>query len=143
MTRSRTPTRADHQRFCVIEGWTQVRTAKGKKGTHHLTYEIVLPDGRILRTRISHPPDRTDYGPALWSHVRHDQLEVNDQEFWACVDEGDLPDRGQRAASTAEPIPAEVAYQLRHKVGLTGSDIAGMGRQQAIDRLHSFWTTGT
>jgi hypothetical protein len=30
---------------------------------------LELPDGRTLRTRISHPPDRTDHGAGLFAHI--------------------------------------------------------------------------
>lgn len=43
------------------------------------------PDGRVLRTRVSHPVDRTDYGKSLWSHILRDQLEVSEAQFWECV----------------------------------------------------------
>ena len=51
-------TRQDHEKFCGAEGWGLVRDARGRTGTHHVTYELGLPDGRVLRTRISHPVDR-------------------------------------------------------------------------------------
>lgn len=142
MGRSRTPTRADHQKFCLTEGWSQVRTARGRKGAHHLTYELVLPDGRILRTRISHPPDRSDYGPSLWSHILRDQLAVSDAGFWACVDDGVLPHRGGTPVPEGEPIPLDIVWQLRDRVGLPEHEIARMTRQEAIDRVHRYWTTG-
>jgi hypothetical protein len=137
-----TPTRADHQKFCLTEGWAQVRTARGRKGAHHLTFELTLPDGRILRTRISHPPDRSDYGPALWSHVRRDQLDVSDEELWACVDRGEKPARGRPSLPEAEPIPLDIVRPLRDRVGVPETEIAAMSRQEAIDRLHRYWTTG-
>src|SRR4051794_41203434 len=59
-------TRDDHQRFCAVEGWVQVRNARGKPVRHHETYELSLFDGRILRTRISRPVNRTTYGPAMF-----------------------------------------------------------------------------
>ena len=49
------PTRADHRRFCAVEGWRVVRDATGRKARHHVTLELELEDGRTLRTRISHP----------------------------------------------------------------------------------------
>ena len=64
------PTRNDHRSFCEIDGWTLGRDAKGKNVNHHLTYELGLPDGRSLRTRISQPPDKTTYGRPLWGHIQ-------------------------------------------------------------------------
>lgn len=87
-------TREDHDRFCEREQWTLVRGASGRPVSHHRTYELTLWDGRILRTRISRPIDRSDYPPSMWSHILRSQLEVPAEVFWDCVDHGALPDRG-------------------------------------------------
>ena len=79
------PTREAHDAFCKIEGWQRVRNACGQTGTHHVIYELQLHDGRILRTRVSHPANRDAYGENLWSHILRDQLEVDQATFWACV----------------------------------------------------------
>jgi hypothetical protein len=134
-------TREEHERFCLVEGWTPVRDARGRSGTHHVTYELRLPDGRILRTRISHPPDRTSYGRSLWSHILRDQLAVTEEEFWKCVKEGDKPDRGMPIVPT-ETLPADLVHLLIAKVGLTETEIAQMTRETAIARLQLFWTDG-
>jgi hypothetical protein len=61
---------------------------------HHRTYELALWDGRILRTRISKPVDKTDYAPSMWSHILKNQLDVTANAFWSCVNDRVLPDRG-------------------------------------------------
>lgn len=131
------PTRDDHATFVRTEGWRSVAS------THHDTYELELPDGRVLRTRISRPPDRTTYGPSLWAHVLRDQLDVTEQEFWDCVHDGVVPDRG--APDPPDPtatIPAEVVHLLVERVGLTRQEVALLGRDGAIARLNEYWTTG-
>ena len=136
-----TPTRRDHLRFCEIEGWNVVRSGAGKRSTHHETYEFELPDGRVLRTRISRPPDRTGYGPALWSHILRDQLQTSPDGFWQCVRTGIPPDRG----APPEPdraIPTDLVHMLKSRVGLTDEQLAGMSRQAAIERAQQYWTTG-
>jgi hypothetical protein len=138
----KTPTRKDHQAFCQVEQWEVVRDARGRSGTHHVTYELHLPDGRTLRTRISHPVDRTDYGPGLWQHILRDQLDVAEAEFWACVHDGARPDRGAPAPPT-EGLPAELVYQLVSRVGLAEREVATMTKQQAAERLARFWTEGS
>jgi hypothetical protein len=135
------PTRADHERFCRIEGWKQVRDARGRTGTHHLTYELDLPDGRLLRTRVSHPPDRTDYGPGIWRHVLRDQLDVSEEQFWACVRDGTVPGRSAQQTSR-DALPAEVVHLLLTRVGLAEPDVAAMTREQAVARLARYWTEG-
>jgi len=135
------PTRADHDRFCRVEGWRQVRDARGRTGIHHVTYELDLPDGRILRTRVSHPPDRTDYGPSLWRHILRDQLRVTEAEFWSCARNGVLPDRGMPSVPE-HALPADLVHLLLHRVGLPESEVAAMSRDEAVARLQKFWTDG-
>lgn len=148
------PTRADHDRFCRVEGWRPVRDARGRSGTHQhpghrcasgpgprITFELALPDGRVLRTRISHPPDRTGYGPSVWRHILRDQLDVTEAEFWACVRDGRKPPRGATALSAAS-LPADVVHLLLTRVGLAEPEIVGMSREEAFDRLHRFWSRG-
>jgi len=134
-------TREDHERFCITEGWQRVRDAKGRTGTHHVTYELVLPDGQTLRTRISHPPDRTGYGDGIWSHILRDQLKVSQDVFWSCVREGRPPERAVPAVPP-EALPADLVYLLINRVGLTEEEVHGFSKTDAIARLQSFWTEG-
>jgi hypothetical protein len=135
------PARKDHQAFCETEGWIRVRDARGRTGTHHVTYELDRPDGGILRTRISHPVDRTDYGPSLWAHILRDQLQVTEAEFWACVADGVSPDRGGPEPLSGA-LPAEVVYLLISRVGLAEADVAAMTKDEAVARLQRYWTEG-
>ncbi len=132
------PTRADHEAFCTVEGWTRVRDARGRTGTHHVTFELALSDGRILRTRISHPPDRTTYGPALWRHILRDQLDVSPDEFWACVADGTRPVRSAPQVP-AHALPADLVWQLVTKMHLSESDVARMTTAQAVEHLARYW----
>ncbi|HEY9392098.1 MAG TPA: cytotoxic translational repressor of toxin-antitoxin stability system [Mycobacteriales bacterium] len=136
------PTRADHDRFCQVEGWRRVRDAKGRTGTHHVTYELGLPDGRVLRTRISHPVNRDTYGAGLWNHILRDQLEVAESVFWKCVQDQVRPDRGWPVVRD-RALPAEVVHLLVTRVGLSASEIQGMTKEEALLRLTLFWTDGT
>lgn len=136
MTSFPEPTRKDHQGFCLNEGWKQVRNARGKAG-HHVTYELTLPDGQVLRTRVSHPPDRETYGPSLWSHILRDQLRVDEDEFWACVREKKSPRRGREP--TTPSIPAGVVAQLLSH-GVRESEVQLMSREEAIQRLNQIWS---
>jgi len=101
-------------------------------------------DGRLLRTRISRPPDRTTYGARLWAHVLRDQLQVTERAFWACVRDGVMPDRREPPATDgrASTIPFEVAELLIGRVGLRREDLVGMSRADAIERLNTYWATG-
>jgi len=132
------PTRSDHDKFCRNEGWRRLRDASGRAGTHHITYEFDLPDGSTLRTRISHPPNRTNYGPEMWKHILRDQLRVTEGGFWACVSEKIRPDRGQ-LAQPLDTLPAELAHLLINRVGLPEDKVAQMTKAEAIARLNQYW----
>lgn len=134
----RVATRGDHESFCRAEGWERRTTARSKRGTHHVNFELALPDGRILYTRISHPVDRTDYGPSLFSHILRDQLQVTDDEFWDCIDHGVVPNRS-KPAQPHESIPAEVAYTLIHRARIPEHDVRAMSRAEALERLSAFY----
>lgn len=116
-----------------------MRDARGRAGTHHLTYELDLIDGRILRTRISHPVDRSNYGQSLWKHILRDQLEVDETRFWSCVQDRVKPDRGTPEPPTTA-LPADLVYMLISRVGIDESEIAGMTKDEAIVRLQRHWT---
>lgn len=131
-------TRSDHEKFCTIEGWTRVRDARGRTGTHHSTYELSLPDGRVLRTRISHLADRTAYGAALWSHILRDQLDVSENDFWQCVQTGAKPSRGE-PEQPRDALPADLTYQLIVKFGVPEQEVATMSKAEAIERLQALW----
>lgn len=135
------PTREDHDTFCRVERWRPVRDASGRTGTHHVTYELELPDGRVLRSRISHPADRSDYGPSLWRHTLRDQLEVDEADFWSCVQDGIKPDRGT-PTPPSETLPADLVHLLISRVGLPESEVARMSKEDAVARAQRYWTEG-
>lgn len=136
------PNRECHEKFCVTERWDRVRDARGRTGTHHVTFELIVHDGRILRTRISHPVDRTVYGVGMWRHILRDQLEVSEDEFWECVLDGRLPNRGYGPVPK-EALPADLVYLLIHRVGLDERAVAALSKEDAVARLQQYWTDGT
>ena len=138
---SPTPTRKDHQDFCTTEGWTLVRNARGKTG-HHVTYELGFPDARILRTRVTHPIDRTDCGPRIWSHILKDQLQVTDQEFWDCVHQSVVPSRGAPQPPD-DAIPAALIYQLVIVHRMPEQDVAKMSKSEVMETLTRLWSQPT
>jgi hypothetical protein len=63
---------------------------------------------------------------------------VSEVEFWACVRDGHVPDRG-RPAIPADALPADLAYLLVKRVGLGETEVASMTRSEAVARLQAFW----
>lgn len=143
MTGYPAPTRNDHDTFCATEGWELVRGASGQPVQHHRTYLLTLPNGDVLRTRISKPVNSDTYGPARWRHILRDQLRVTEAEFWACVRDQVLPDRGRtEPRPPADAIPLGVVLALIEHVGLSEDAVREMSRQEAIDRLNEHWAAG-
>jgi hypothetical protein len=131
-------TRAEHLRFCEIEGWREVRSGSGSR-SHHETFELALSDGRILRTRISHPPGRQTYGASMWAHILRDQLDVTPEEFWTCVGEG-IPPLRSAAQPERMSIPANLVHLLIHSVGLSEDEVRAMSKEEAVQRATDFWS---
>lgn len=129
------PTRRDHERFCVVEGWDRRRDAQGKSGTDHVRFEFVLPDGRILYTRVSHSADRSGYGAQLLAHILRDQLDVTELEFWSCVQDGQKPDRGAQVVAAGEAIPLGVAQALIQVFHIPEDEVMAMTKDEAVQRL--------
>ncbi|MFJ5957656.1 cytotoxic translational repressor of toxin-antitoxin stability system [Paenarthrobacter sp. NPDC092416] len=96
---------------------------------------MALLDGRILLTRISHPVDRSDYGPDLWGHILREQLEVDNGAFWDCVKNGVLPDRGAPAEAPKHAIPAGVVSLLLGTFHLPEEEVKAMSAAEAIARM--------
>lgn len=130
VTKRPAPKRKLHERFCVAESWLVVSDARGRASGHHVTFRLVLPSGDVLRTRISRPVDRSSYAPSMWSHILRDQLRVSAGEFWACVLDGELPDRGGPVVPDSA-LPLHVVARLVRELGLTQEEIAGLGLDEA------------
>ncbi len=131
-----TPSRSDHLSFCQIEGWSEVRRATGGPVRHHITFELNLPDGRILRTHISRPGSaKATYGAGLWGTILRSQLHVSQAEFWDCVQRKVKPDRGA-PSSPPETIPAGVVTLLMN-LGVPEATVLAMKREEAIALLNT------
>jgi hypothetical protein len=138
----RVPTRNDLHRFWTREGWEQVPSS------HHPTFEIRLTGGVIHRSHCSSPIDgSTIDDPKVWRNILADQLMVTAEEFWACVDDDELPKRGadgRGLAGQAEPEPVQplspsLARGLMQHLGMSSADPGrgqpGAGRQNAQPAL--------
>jgi hypothetical protein len=137
----RAATRREHVRFCEVEGWRQVQSARESANNHHITFELPLNDGHILRTRISRPPNNDTYGKALWAHILRDQLCVTQSEFWKCVDDGEVPVRSSSMPlPPSAALPAGLAHQLVHVLALSTKEVAALSLDDAIALMNDHWS---
>lgn len=138
----RAATRREHVRFCEVEGWRAVQSARESSHRHHLTFELPLNDGGILRTRISRPPNNETYGKALWAHILRDQLCVTQGEFWKCVDGSEVPTRSARVQDPpATALPAGLAHQLVHVLHLSSAEIVKLSLDEATELMNRHWAS--
>ena len=109
---------------------------------HHVTYELPLADGRMLRTRISRPVNTETYGPMLWAAVLGPkQLDGTEDAFWDCVRNGVKPPRPSRSVVVpAKALPADLVHQLLTKLHMTEAEVAALTREEAIERMAEFWS---
>ena len=136
------PTRDHHDQFCENENWNLVRGATGRPVQHHRTYELALWDGRILRTRISKPIDKTTYGPRMWSHILREQLEVMAEVFWSCVLDGTPPDRGgPERREEKKSVPLHLFLALK-QFDVADDAILELGAAGAAHLLSSLYASG-
>lgn len=132
-------TRTAHKDFCEAERWTLVADARGRAVAYHVTYEFPHPDGRLLRTRISRPVKPQPYGPSMAAHILRAQLEVSPEEFWACVNDGVLPQRGKPEAPK-ETIPMGLLRVLREDLHLDEDKLKSLTKEQAIALVNEYWS---
>ena len=84
----RTPTWAQVERFCVVDGWSEVRRSD------HVFFEKVLPDGTVLRTHRSFSSRKT-MSPGRFKAILRYQLLVTEEQFWQALETRRPVDRSE------------------------------------------------
>ncbi len=69
------PKFGDLKRYCERNGWAEVRN------TDHWYFEKVMPNGNVLRTRVSHSTSKS-IPSNLWDKILKRQLQITEKEFW-------------------------------------------------------------
>ena len=85
----RTPTWAQIERFCVVDGWSDVRRSD------HVFFEKVLADGTVLRTHRSFSSRKT-MSPGRFKAILRYQLRVTEVQFRTSLDTRSPVDRSER-----------------------------------------------
>ena len=133
------PRFSDLRRFCEIDGWEEKGGARGKRGDH-FRYRKVLPDGRILRTKVSHANE--EIGRDLWRHIWRDQLALeSEDQFWEALESGKAADRTrpEETAPSGPTLPAWLVDNLIRQAGVPLEQIAQMTVEEARERLNEFY----
>ena len=82
----RTPTWAQVERFCRIDGWAESRRSG------HLFFEKVLLGGTLLRTHRSFSSRKT-MSPGRFKAILRYQLLVSEEQFWRALETKQPVDR--------------------------------------------------
>jgi len=132
------PTFRDLKTYVEHDGWEEVpNLARGRRRAgDRWRYRKVLPDGTVLRTKVSHAL-HDDIGPDLFSHILHDQLRTTVERFREVVaGRGISPEQPQEP--TVEPIPGWLVTKLIHTVGLSEDEVRLMSPDEARSRWERF-----
>ena len=122
-----------------LEKRLEVTAATGSPVRHHQTFELVLNDGSILRTRISRPVDRTTYSRSMWSHILRNQLEVNADEFWRCVQNEVVPTRSAVSQPDPRALPLYVMNELITRLGIEPDAAGRLSPAEASEAIAGYW----
>lgn len=107
-----------HRQFCEIDEWTRT-----EGGSDHARFVKHLPDGRLLRTRVSH--NKNEYGEDLKGAILN-QLEVDEVTFFEVLATRRTADRpAPQPEPLPDPLPGWVLQALMRK-GLTEQELAGL-----------------
>lgn len=122
-------------------GWEEIpNLARGRRrGGDHWRYRKVLPDGTVLRTKVSHALG-DEIGHDLFGHIVRDQLRTSIAHF-ADVLAGRAADAPVPEQPTAEPIPGWLVNRLIHTVGLPESEVREMSADDARARWEAYTLT--
>ncbi len=133
------PSFDDLRRFCELDGWEELPRVRGGTGDHR-RYRKVLPDGMILRTKVSHGSGAIG-DPGLWRRIWRDQLGLDSEDaFWRALRESRPVDRGDASPATpAGPsIPGWVVAGLR-RAAINEAEVRTLTAAEARRRLEAIW----
>lgn len=126
------PTKRELRRFCDIDGW---EATEATSPDHH-RYRKRLPDGRMLRTKVSLGRGAACDDPGLWSHIWRHQLALeSEQQFWDVLTSERPAQRGQPDPPRPEPHMQAWLYEyLLYRMNLSEAQITAMNEDEALAR---------
>ncbi len=113
-------------------GWEEVpnRSRGRSRGGDHWRYQKAVPDGRVLRTKVSRSLNK-EIGPSLLGHILRHQLETTMEEFQA-TSSGQGEDPRAVRMPDVEPMPGWLVMRLIHTVGLDESAVRALTLAEAL-----------
>lgn len=136
------PTWGEIVEFLRIDGWREIPPgARGGWQSDHVFFEKLLPDGRLLRTHVSHSTHKRP-SPGRFGAILCDQLEVSRREFWQALRSREAVDRPVPAVEgpVAREHDAWVVDVLANQLHLTAKEIEALSEDKARERVLEFWS---
>lgn len=133
------PTFRDLQTYLERDGgWEEVpNLARGRRRVgDHWRYRKTLPDGTVLRTKVSHALG-DEIGRDLLAHIVRDQLRTT-MEHFSDVVAGRSTSEAAASEPQVEPIPGWLVVRLIHTAGLPEAEVRGMSAEDARARWEAF-----
>ena len=123
------PQKRELRRFCEIDGWDQI------KQTDHYRYTKRLPDGDLLRTKVSLGAGPACNDPNLWAHIWRTQLRLeSEDQFWEAVQSGEPVPRGPQPGPKPEPqMDAWLFEHLVYRNGMPEDDVLALSAEEAMN----------
>jgi hypothetical protein len=135
------PTFRDLKRYLERSGWTLVerRTRRRSATGDHWRYEKDLPDGTILRTKVSHRLNK-QIGDDLFARIPRDQLQISRAQFEAVL-AGESPDEPRVSTAPAGPsLPGWLVLRLIVTAGIDEKEVRSMSRDEAAAAWDAYRT---
>lgn len=119
-------------------GWEEVSsTGRGRRRVgDHWRYRKTLPDGTVLRTKVSHALG-DEIGPDLLGHIVRDQLRTTMENFSEVV-AGRSTSEAPAPEPQVEPIPGWLVARLIYTVGIPEAEVREMSAKEARARWEAF-----
>lgn len=127
----------EHKRFCEIDGWQELKSARGKKRDHD-SFRKTLANGDVLQTRVSR--NKKQYGEDFWRMIWRDQFGLESEEqFWEVLRTKKPVRRSQDRPPPSKPgIAPWLIERLLSTVKLPQEEIAKMTPEEAQARWEAY-----
>ena len=124
------PDKKDLRRFCELDDWEETEAVS----PDHDRYRKRLPDGTILRTKVSNGRGPIVRNPGLWSHLWRHQLGVESEEqFWEVLDSRQPAPRSESMRQAQEPqMDAWLFESLVLTFGVDEKEARAMTGEEAL-----------
>lgn len=128
----------DLETYLERDGWIdEPSLSRGRRRTgDHRRYRKELPDGTVLRTKVSHALG-DEIGTDLFKHILRAQLRVDEAQFWAVV-RGRVQPTPDALPPRSGTVPAWLVQRLLFTVGLPEAEVRELTPEEALELWQAY-----